>query len=507
MSELRPPFLLSIDCGTGACKTVVFDLEGRQVFEASAEYPIYHPKVTWAEQDPDEWWAAAVRTVSEATREVSAKEIAAVAVDSQREAVVPMDKEGRKLANSMIWLDERAMPQQKQIEKLISKQRVLDITGVPVDYIFSAPKILWIKENQPSVYDQTACFLCAKDFIVFRLTGQRVTDYTMASRTMLFDIRKLKWSQEICEAINIPIELLPDTKGSWETVGEVDAQASRLTGLRKGTVVIGGGGDRPCEALGAGAIREGLVNIGTGTGTVFEVPVSRPRPDSHGRIDCCSHVVPSLWEYEVIVNATGGSLRWFRDNFGVEEGREGKRTGRSAYELLDDLATNISPGSDGLFYYPYLWGARAPKFNPAARGVFFGLTHAHTKAHFVRSILEGVAFQYAEILEILQELGVSVERFSMTGGETRSGLWSQIKANVIGKPIGASDVPDAAPLGAAILAAVGTKQYHDFDEATKNMVRTSETFQPKKESYEKYRNVLSKYKTAYEALESAFLNR
>ncbi len=303
----------------------MFDLEGREVFDASAEYPVYHPELNWAEQDPDEWWAAAVETISKATQRISAADIAAVAVDSQREAVVPIDKGGRKLANSMIWLDERAVPQQKEIEKLISKERVLEITGVPIDYIFSAPKILWIKENQPSVYNQTACFLCAKDFIVFKLTGQRVTDYTMASRTMLFNIKELMWSDEICDAIGVPIDLLPKARGSWETVGEVEGRASRLTGLRRGTPVVGGGGDRPCEALGAGAVREGLVNIGTGTGTVFEVPLSEPKPDTRGRIDCCSHVVPSLWEYEVIINATGGSLRWFRDNFGAEETEKGRK--------------------------------------------------------------------------------------------------------------------------------------------------------------------------------------
>jgi len=507
VSALRPPFLLSIDCGTGACKTAVFDLKGREVFDASAEYPVYHPEVNWAEQDPDEWWAAAVETVSKATQRVSPNDVAAVAVDSQREAVVPIDNEGRTLANSMIWMDERAVPQQKEIENLISRQRVLQITGVPVDYFFSAAKILWIKENQPSVYNETACFLSPKDFIVFKLTGQRVTDYTMASRTMLFDIRDLRWSEEICDAIGVPIELLPDAKGSWETVGEVESQASRLTGLGKGTPVIGGGGDRPCEALGAGAIREGLVNIGTGTGSVFEVPISKPRPDTGGRVDCCSHVVPSLWEYEVIVNVTGGSLRWFRDNLGVEEIRRGEETGRSAYALLDDLAAGVPAGADGLFHYPYLSGAKAPRFNPAARGVFFGLTPGHTKAHFVRSILEGVAFQYAEILEILRQLGADVEEFSMTGGETRSRLWSQIKANVVGKPIRMSSVPDAAPLGAAILAAVGTKQYPDFDDAARNMVNTTETLQPEEEMHERYRDVLSKYWAVYEALDKAFRNR
>jgi len=290
-------------------------------------------------------------------------------------------------------------------------------------------------------------------------------------------------------------------------VGEVESQASRLTGLGKGTPVIGGGGDRPCEALGAGAIREGLVNIGTGTGSVFEVPISKPRPDTGGRVDCCSHVVPSLWEYEVIVNVTGGSLRWFRDNLGVEEIRRGEETGRSAYALLDDLAAGVPAGADGLFHYPYLSGAKAPRFNPAARGVFFGLTPGHTKAHFVRSILEGVAFQYAEILEILRQLGADVEEFSMTGGETRSRLWSQIKANVVGKPIRMSSVPDAAPLGAAILAAVGTKQYPDFDDAARNMVNTTETLQPEEEMHERYRDVLSKYWAVYEALDKAFRNR
>jgi len=502
----KPPYLLGIDSGTSACKVVLFTLEGDVVARASVEHRIYHPQTDWAEQDPEEWWRAAAQAIKSLLKRsgVKSEDILGLSVDSQREAVVALDKKGNTLCRSIIWLDRRAIPQQLEIEKQISKEKILEITGLPSDYIFSAPKILWMKENMPSVYKRVYKFLSAKDYIVYKLTGEMITDYSMASRTMLLDLRRGEWSEEICEVIGISIDLLPEIKGSWEVVGEVTREASELTGLSVGTIVAAGGGDRPCEALGSGAIEEGLVNIGTGTGSVFEVPLSKPKPDRGYRFDCCYHVVPGMYEYEGIINATGASLKWFLELFGGEEVRKARELGVSPYAIVEREALKIEPGSEGLMYYPHLWGARLPKPNPKARGVFIGILHSHTRGHFLRAILEGVAYQYLGVLKVLEELGIKVNEVSMVGGEVRSDLWNRIKANVMGIRIKIPKVIEAASLGSAILAGLACRAYSSVRKAVERVVKIHKVYEPDLKLHRKYLMLYEKYKKAYELLEELF---
>ncbi|MBS7611137.1 xylulokinase [Candidatus Bathyarchaeota archaeon] len=496
--------VIGVDIGTGGCKTIASDVNGRIIAEAFEEYSVYHPQMNWAEQDPEEWWKAARITLKQITSKISSDRIIGVGLTSQREAFAPLDKAGEKLYNSIIWLDMRAVLQKNKIEKLIPPRRVLEITGVPVDHIFSAAKILWIKDNLPDVFRKINRILFAKDYIAFKLCNVKSTDRSMASRTMLFDVHRLQWSHEICESLEIPVDILPEVKGSWEVVGEVDSRASEQTGLPVGVPVVSGGGDRPCEALGAGTYREGDVNIGTGTGTVFEVPVSKPKPDPRGLIDCCCHVVPDTWEYEIIINATGESLRWFRDNFGHEEVYKAREEGVSPYILFDRMAAEVPPGAGGLFYYPYLWGARAPKFDLLARSAFIGFTHAHKRPAFIKSILEGVAFQYSETLQLVRELGVDIKRITMTGGEVKSNLWNQIKADVLGMYIHVPEVLDAAALGSCILASIGAKAYADFETAVKHMIRISKTYNPNPKAHSEYAKLLKAYQKVYEYYEQCF---
>ena len=287
-------YLVGVDLGTSACKTVIFSLEGKKTSEAQREYPVYHPRPTWAEQKPLEWWEAAAETIKESIRKagIRSEEIIGLAVDSQREAVVPIGEDGKELYNSIIWLDGRTRIQTEEIRRRLSEEEVLLITGTGIDPIFSASKILWLKENKPRIFEKTRAFLCAKDYIIYKLTGQSATDYSMASRTLLFDIKKRRWSEEICSAIDVPIDKLPPAMESTAIVGEVSQEASEKTLLPKGLPVVNGGGDRPCECLGAGVIKQGQVNIGTGTGTAVEVPLSTPKIDEKARIPCCCHVIP-----------------------------------------------------------------------------------------------------------------------------------------------------------------------------------------------------------------------
>lgn len=503
---MKPPYLLGLDSGTSACKAVLFTVEGKPVAEASADHPIYHPKPGWAEQDPEEWWRAAVQAVSSVLRKAEAKpeDVVGLSVDSQREAVVFLDRNGVNLGRSIIWLDRRAAPQAEAIRETLGEKRILEATGLPVDFIFSAPKILWVKQNTPETYLKTWKILCAKDYIVYKLTGVPATDYSMASRTMLFDLNQRRWSDSICEALNIDVDLLPEPLGSWETVGEVTSKAAEATGLKPGTPVAAGGGDRPCEALGAAAVDEGSVNIGTGTGSVFEIPLEKPRPDGKMRFDCCFHVTPDRWEYEGIVNATGGSLRWFKENFGFKEEAEASKRKISVYKILDEEAEETPLGCEGLYYYPHLWGARLPRPNPKAKAVFYGILHSHTRGHFVRAVLEAAAFQYLGTLKALKELGVEPRRVTMVGGETRSKLWNQIKADVTGLTIEIPKVSEAAALGSAILGGVAAGVYREPRRAALEIVEVAEVYKPDVEAHRKYLEVYREYMDIYTHLEETF---
>ena len=499
-------YLLGIDLGTSACRAVIFTLEGKKISEASMEYPVYHPQPRWAEQKPLEWWNATVKVIQESIRKANIKgeEITGLSIASQREAIVPISKEGRELYNSIIWLDNRTIPQTEKIRSIIGEDRVLSITGLPVNPIYSASKILWIKENLPNVFEETAYFLCAKDYIIYKLTGEVVTDYSMASRTMLFDVKRKKWSEEICRDLGISISMLPIAKEASEVVGEVSSEASKETFLPKGLPVVNGGGDRPCECLGAGVTRPGSVNIGTGTGSLFEVPLNQPLIDMKGRVPCCCHVIPETWEYEVVIGATGAVLRWFRDTFGVEEKLEAKKTGRDAYDLLIEKAAEINPGSEGLFFYPYLTGAFLPRCNERARGVFFGINLSHNKGHFVRALLEGIAFQYLEALKILNELKMEVQDVSMVGGEAKSDIWNQIKADIFGREIKIPKVDNAAALGAVMLAGTGTGQYTSLFKAAEEIVEIEKSYKPSLDKQKIYSKIYQDYMKVYSHIERGF---
>ncbi len=506
--KTRPmaPYLIGIDLGTSGCKTVAFNLEGEKAVEAFREYPVYHPKPRWAEQCPTEWWSAVVETVRECLTKsgIETNSIVGLSVDSQREAIVPIGKNGAELYNSIIWLDQRTGAQAEKIKQNINEERVLSIAGVGIDPIFSASKILWLKENVPEAFDRASALLCAKDYIVHKLTGEKVTDYSMASRTMLFDIKRREWSEEICSAIGVPIDKLPDAKESSAVVGEISSLASKETLLPKGLPVVNGGGDRPCECLGAGVTLEGLVNIGTGTGSVIEVPLRQPSIDKQGRIDCCCHVIPNAWEYEIIMATTGASLRWFRDVFGKEEKERADRTSISSYDLLVRQAEEIGPGADGLFFYPYLAGVFSRKFDRKARGIYFGISLSHSKAHFVRALLEGVTFQYLESFGLLSDLGIQVRRINMVGGETKSEIWNQMKADILGMTISIPKVEDAAALGAALLAGAGTGQYSDLHKAAQDLVKVRKSYLPNEERHEVYSAIYNQYERIYDSVVNAY---
>jgi xylulokinase len=368
---------------------------------------------------------------------------------------------------------------------------------VPINHVNPAAKILWLKQNKPEAYDRAVVLLSPKDYAVYRMTGGAWTDYSIASKTMLFGLTEKDWCSDICREIGIDMDKLPLVQGAWQTAGHTTPEFEALTGLKAGTPVATGGGDDHCQALGGGAVEPGAVNIGSGTGSAWKALLDHPKPDLQGRVECHHHILPDTWIYWTGINATGDSVKWFIENFGLNGGG-------GDFARFEELAAGAEPGADGLLFYPHLWGARAPRFNPDATGVFFGITRTHRTEHFCRAILEGVAYQYVAILDVLGDLGVRPDVLTLVGGETHNQSWNQIKADVVGHPILIPVIQDGSPLGAAMLAGLAVDAYSCGSDAVARVIRWKHRVEPNASDTNRYSGLYEDYKTIYDILEPAY---
>lgn len=492
--------LLGIDIGTTGCTALLITLDGELVARAEASYPYFSPKPNWAEQRASDWWNAVIKTARECSEslEPARQEIVGIGIDSHLEAFVPVDEESNVLANGLLWIDQRTVPQAEQLRKLLPEKWVIETTGVPINHVNPAAKILWLKQHIPEAYDKARVLLSPKDYVVHKITAEIWTDYSIASKTMLFSLKESNWSEEICQVVGIDIDKLPPVQGAWHIAGYTSSEFENLTGIKAGTPVATGGGDDHCQALGGGAVEAGAVNIGTGTGSCWKVLLNHPQPDVQGRVECHQNILPGTWIYWTGINATGYSVSWFVENFGLRcETDDG-------FARFEELAGEVEPGANNLFFYPHLWGARAPRFNPHATGVFFGITHTHRTGHFCRAILEGVAFQYIAILDILAELGVRPKLFTKVGGETKNKLWNQIKADVIGQEILIPVIHDGSALGAAMLGGLAVGAYTDAHDAMDKVIRWQERIKPREEYTTRYGQLYEQYKAVYDIIERAY---
>ena len=497
------PLLLGVDLGTTSAKAALFEVEsGRIVAYASREYPTYYPKPGWAEQDARDWW----ETIRLVIREVLSKarvdpsSILGVGVSSHREAVALVDKAGRVLDRVIIWMDKRSTPQAEWVRENLDVNELYRRTGLIVDPTFTATKLMWLRENRPEILKRARWALQPKDYIVYKLTGRAITDYSVASRTMLFDIRTLEWADDLFEDMGLAEyrSLFPDPVYSDEVVGEVTGDAAQETGLAPGTPVVAGGGDRGCEVLGAGVLDSRRVEESTGTGSTTATTVDEPLVDPLMRVVTTVHVIRGKWSVEAGMATGGAILRWFRDQFAQGEAMLAKLSRRRAYEFLDMEAEYIPPGSNGLIVLPFFAGARAPRWNPKAKGVIFGLTVYHTRAHIFRALMEGVAYEIRKILEVLEELGVRCEELRLLGGGGKTPTWARIKADITGRRVAILEFLDAALVGDAILAGVGVRVLKDYGEGVRRFVRVRQVIWPDPAR----RRVYDSYYKLYERLAS-----
>jgi len=505
-------YILGLDVGTTGCKSVIFTSTGEIVSSAYGEYRLYHRRPEWSELNPEEVWNSIISTIRASIKNgrVDPKQIAAIGTTVLGEAFFPVDRDGRWLYWSMTTFDARAEEQTRWWEENFGADEMYRITGQPLTSsmpIYTLPKIQWLRENEPELYKKTWMFLCWEDYINLKLCGKPVTDYSIATRTMMFDIRRKVWSSEILEKAEIDESLLPEVQPSSTVVGEVSREAAEETGLSEGTLVVTGGHDQACGTLGAGITETGPAMDATGTVeciTVIQKELTLTEKMRLQGFAVHCYVIDGKY-FMLGFNPSGGViLRWFRDNFAEKDKEEAKKRGIDVYDLLTSEASKAPPGSIELFLLPYFEGSGTPTFNRKARGIFLGFTLAHSKKEVVRAILEGLTYELRNNIEAIEEHGTDITELRAIGGGAKSKFWLQLKADITRRRVVVPNVTEAAAMGAAILAGVGAEVYKDAEDAVKTIYKEKESFTPTAETSRIYEKYYRLYKKLYGVFKNVF---
>lgn len=479
------PCLLSVDIGTESARAALLSPEGKMLASASREYSLACPRPGWAEQDPDDWWAATVANLRDCLAQAPGAEVAGIGIGGQMHATVPVDRGGRLASHAaLLWCDKRSASLCERVAAGDPDLTLHRLTGNAPVAAWTGFKLAWLKENQPEVYQGAETFLSCSGYLNYRLTGVRAMDFSEASGSFLFDARRRAWSPELCALLGVDQAKLPEIHESAALVGGVTRQAAVETGLREGTPVVCGGGDMMCILLGAGITTFGQACDITGTAADLSVYTERPLADP--RLMHLHHVVPGGgWISFGILDAGGGSLRWFRDTFAKPEVAEARMKSLSPYDLLAAEAAGTPPGAEGLFYLPYLLGERTLG-SAASRGVFFGLTTRHSRGHCVRAIMEGVTYDLRQTLDLIEQEGAASAEIRAIAGGARSPLWCQIKADIYRKRILTLRNFEGGVVGGAILAGLGIGMYGGVVEAARRVVGVDREFTPGPAEAERY---------------------
>jgi xylulokinase len=495
---------LGIDVGTSGTRALVIDDTGSVIASATEEHqPFASPQTGWAEQDPDDWWRAcraAIRAALERGK-LSGDQIDCVGFSGQMHGAVLLDEQARVVRPALIWCDVRTDKQCRDLTAQIGAERIIQLTSNPALTNFTLTKCLWVRENEPANWKRVRSIMLPKDYVRLQLTGERATDVADASGTLLLDVAHRRWSSEMLALTGIDESLLPDLYESPEVCGQISSAGAEATGLRIGTPVVAGAGDQAAGSTGIGVVSPGAVSATIGTSGVVLAATDSPSLDPGGRMHTFCHAIPGRWLVMGVTQAAGLSLRWFRDQFGIQF--DGKI---ESYDVLMTEASKAAPGSDGLMWAPYLMGERTPYLDPTARGMLVGLTASHKRAHVIRAILEGVAFSLRDTFTLFQGIDVPVTTIRLGGGGARSPLWRQIQADIYGQRVEIVEAEEGAAYGAAILAGVGAKAWPSVDSACKSVVRVAGSVSPNEKDAEIMNKSYAAYRRIYPAMKSIFNN-
>jgi xylulokinase len=494
-------YVVGIDVGTGGTRAVVADHAGKIAGSATCEHiPFASPQIGWAEQDPHDWWKAAGTAIREALSgaNISSSAISAVGLAGQMHGAVLLDENDQVLRPALIWCDQRTQAQCDWLNAKLGEHKVIELTCNPALTNFTLTKLLWVRDNEPQIWQRFRRVLLPKDYVRLRLTGDHAMDVADASGTLMLDVAHRRWSEEMMSAAGLPMNCLPELYESPEICSRISEAGATHTGLKPGTPVVAGAGDQAGGAVGMGIVRGGAVSATIGTSGVVFAATDTPAMDRQGRVHTFCHAVPGRWHVMGVTQAAGLSFRWLRDLLRNPE------SPNISYEQLTDEAENIPAGSDGVLWAPYLMGERTPHLDPNARGTLTGLAASHTRGHVVRAVLEGVAFSLKDTFSLFDEMQIPVRNVRLGGGGARSELWRQIQADVYGREGEILAAEEGAAYGAALLAGVGARFWDSVDQACDAVVKVQERVSPNAHAAEVLKEQYEKFRQLYPALKPIF---
>jgi len=487
---------LGLDISTTGAKALLINEKGGVVSSATAPLTLSAPHPLWSEQDPRDWWNGIAKSIHQALELAgeAGSAVTAIGLTGQMHGLVLLDEQGEVLRPAILWNDQRTGAQCDEIRSRLGKQHLIQITGNDALTGFTAPKILWVQQNEPEIYAKARHILLPKDYIRYRLTGDLAMDKADGSGTILFDLKTRDWSSEVLAALEIPANWLPTTYEGPAVTGYVNPLAAAETGLVQGTPVVGGGGDQAAQAVGVGAVQPGIIALTLGTSGVVFATTESPLIEPDGRLHAFCHAVPGRWHFMGVMLSAAGSLQWYRDTLapGI------------SFDTLVNEAGDIKAGSEGLFFLPYLTGERTPYPDPLARAAWVGLTVRHTRAHMTRAVLEGVAFGIKDNFRLILQAGLgSIEQVRISGGGAKSGLWRQIMADVLGVELVTVNTTEGAAFGAALLAGVGAGVYENVPAACDATIQITGRTSPT-HATRVYQDYYPHYRALYPALASEY---
>ena len=490
--------LLGIDIGTTGAKVILLEEDGAVSANVTEEYETNTPNPLWSEQSTDDWWSATCVAVKKAVQSSGEDNsgIKAVGVSGQMVGLVLLDRDGNPLRPCIMWNDQRSLNEAEDLTAKIGLETILAETSNPLFASFVAPKLAWVRNQEPEVFGKIRHVLLPKDYITYMLTGNIATEVSDASGTCLLNMERRSWSETMVNALGIPAQWLPRCVESDEVIGEVTVEAAAATGLSIGTPVVGGAGDQPAQALGCGIVKPGLCSVTVGTSGVVFAQADRHIRHPEGLLHAFCHSVREQWYLMGVMLSAGGSFQWLRDTLSAH--------GDISFDQLTGLAGDISPGCDGLVFLPYLSGERMPYDDPLARGGWIGLTQRHSLAHMTRAVMEGITFGLYDLLQIIRGLGMEIQSIYASGGASESELWRQMLADIFDAEIVTTNATQGAAFGAAMLAGIGARVFKDAAEAAEATIVITGSTEPDQQTHALYEGAFDLYRSLYPQLKGSF---